>query len=294
MIKFLRALLELLRLPNLFTVPGDILLGWYCVSIHGDFPWFGIGASLCLYSAGLLFNDFFDAKVDTLERPMRPIPSGRISRRSVGILASLLMLLGILLAGKAWPVALVLAALILVYDGGLKKIPFVGILTMGSCRGANILLGSACASGWTLTAFVKFSDYWLLPAYFTLYIFLVSLIARREAEANARPRLLPLIALNVLLFLPTLPLFLMLPAYPPLQFCALFCTYGVLFILLKCLLRPNTPLPRIIAGYIRFLIPLQFICCILNPFVTHPTFLYITFPLLWIGAEVTGRRFSGS
>ncbi len=230
----LRALLELLRLPNLFTVPGDILVGWYCVSQSGNVPWWGIGASLCLYSAGLLFNDFFDATIDTAERPTRPIPSGRISRRTVGVLATMLMLLGIGLAGKAWWMATILAALILAYDGGLKKFPFVGIFTMGCCRGANILLGASYAGFTALCT----PNVLLAAGFFTLYILLVSYIARQETQ------------------------------------------------------RPY--LPSFVSLLIRLLIPLQCLAYLLLASQERSTITLATFPLLWLGAELTGRRFSGS
>ncbi len=228
----LRALFELLRLPNLFTVPGDILVGWFCVSQSGGIPWWGIVASLCLYSAGLLFNDFFDAQVDAAERPSRPIPSGRISRRTVGILATVLMLLGIAFSGKAWPMAVVLALLILAYDGGLKKIPFVGILTMGCCRGANILLGAACTGALTLSTPLAGC-----AGFFTGYIILVSLLARGEVRYPHRPQV---IGLLIRLLIPLQCAALFLCVIPP---------QAIMIVLLFLVLSVGAELTgRVIAG----------------------------------------------
>ena len=36
-------------------------------------------ASACLYCGGMVWNDYFDRAQDKLERPSRPIPSGRVS-----------------------------------------------------------------------------------------------------------------------------------------------------------------------------------------------------------------------
>ena len=48
-----RAYLELVRLPNLFTTPGDILAGYLIVSRGVDISWRDLGilmaASVCLY-----------------------------------------------------------------------------------------------------------------------------------------------------------------------------------------------------------------------------------------------------
>ncbi len=213
----LLALFELLRLPNLFTVPGDILVGWYCTGGSGNFPWWRIGASLCLYSAGLLFNDFFDAKIDAGERPARPIPSGRISRRTVGALGALLMVVGILLAWQAWQMALLLATLILAYDGGLKKIPFVGILTMGCCRGVNILLGASLLS----TPALGFAAF-----FFTLYIVVVSFLARNEVHIRQRPKLIG----QLIRFLIPLQFLFCFYHTPNIIEPLLFCTFALLWL----------------------------------------------------------------
>ncbi len=37
-----------------------------------------VGASACLYEAGMALNDVFDVEIDRQERPDRPIPSGRV------------------------------------------------------------------------------------------------------------------------------------------------------------------------------------------------------------------------
>ncbi|MCP8713015.1 UbiA family prenyltransferase, partial [Streptomyces sp. AC04842] len=69
---------ELLRLPALFTVPGDTLAG---VAAAGGRPdpraLLPIGSSLCLYAAGMVLNDWADRAEDAVERPHRPLPSGR-------------------------------------------------------------------------------------------------------------------------------------------------------------------------------------------------------------------------
>uniref|UniRef100_UPI001CE2744A UbiA family prenyltransferase n=1 Tax=Streptomyces werraensis TaxID=68284 RepID=UPI001CE2744A len=70
---------ELVRLPALFTVPGDTLAG---VAAAGGRPGpralLPIGSSLCLYAAGMVLNDWADRAEDAVERPHRPLPSGRI------------------------------------------------------------------------------------------------------------------------------------------------------------------------------------------------------------------------
>ncbi len=78
----------------------------------------GVGiAAFLILSAGNVLNDYYDVKTDTINKPLRPIPSGKISRRSALIfsifLFSLGMALGLLISLIAFAVAM-LVSLILV------------------------------------------------------------------------------------------------------------------------------------------------------------------------------------
>src|SRR5437588_3173432 len=102
-----RAYAQLVRLPNVFTALADIALGWLCATATGTpaarWPTFLLlmGASACLYSGGMIWNDFFDIEQDKRERPFRPLPSGRISRRVAGTAGVIALLLGMALACQA-------------------------------------------------------------------------------------------------------------------------------------------------------------------------------------------------
>jgi 4-hydroxybenzoate polyprenyltransferase len=94
------------------------------------------------YLGGMYLNDWFDAAIDAVERPERPIPSGRVSRSTVGALGYAMLVggLGCLLvvstgAGSHWPFAsgTALAACIVLYDRFHKGNP-ASPLIMGACR----------------------------------------------------------------------------------------------------------------------------------------------------------------
>ena len=150
---------RLLRVPNLFTVPGDVLAG-YVLATGGRLDWpvlGGIAAALLLYMAGLLLNDFFDRKKDGDERPERPIPSGAADAWTVFGIGILFLAAGPVVAlGTGGPTPCLVAVLVavgaLAYDAGLKEIPWVGPLAMGGCRAGAVLLGAALAGGLALTA----------------------------------------------------------------------------------------------------------------------------------------------
>ena len=161
----LRAYLQLLRPPNILTAVADILggaaisLGWTILPISqatfildqapSEFDlnnlWWLVLSTVCLYGAGVVLNDYFDASIDQVERPERPIPSGKVSRRNAGVLGFTLLILGIGAAFKAAMVsgftALIIAFLVVLYDRFSKHHSLWGPLNMGFCRGANMMLG---------------------------------------------------------------------------------------------------------------------------------------------------------
>ena len=57
------------------------------------------GVQVLLYAGGVVLNDVFDADLDAVERPERPIPSALISKKSAGIFGAVLLLFGIVAAG---------------------------------------------------------------------------------------------------------------------------------------------------------------------------------------------------
>jgi 4-hydroxybenzoate polyprenyltransferase len=143
----LRALADLVRLPAALTIPGDIVLGAAAGgrrSAPATVPL--TAASACLYWAGMALNDWADRDVDAVERPARPIPSGRVGPGTALALATGLTGAGLGLAAAgggrralrtAWP----LAAAVWAYDLWLKRTP-LGPAGMALCRSLNVLLGA--------------------------------------------------------------------------------------------------------------------------------------------------------
>ncbi|MET9793835.1 SCO3242 family prenyltransferase [Streptomyces canus] len=146
-----RAWAELLRLPALFTVPGDALAGAAAVSARPTArTLLAIASSLCLYEAGMALNDWADRDVDAVERPHRPLPSGRIRPAAALGAACALTGAGLSLAAcagrPALTVAVPLAATVWAYDLALKNTP-AGPLAMATARGLDLLLGAAATAG---------------------------------------------------------------------------------------------------------------------------------------------------
>lgn len=134
------AWIRFLRLPNMLTVPGDVLAG--AVLAGRDVREVGatlLGVSLA-YLFGMALNDFWDVPLDRIERPERPLPSGEISKRQAGVACGVLGLGA--LAVQANSAMLLLLGLIVAYTVLKERIPLLGRVLMGLCRGAALWLGA--------------------------------------------------------------------------------------------------------------------------------------------------------
>ncbi|WP_373514833.1 UbiA-like protein EboC [Persicitalea sp.] len=143
----LKPYLQLTRPANLLTALADILAGIAIAgfSFTGGSYFYLLLATLGLYGGGVVLNDVFDAELDAIERPERPIPSGKVSLRSATLLGGILLALGILCARlyslESGLIALGIALLVILYDRNAKHSKLWGPIVMGMCRGGNLLLG---------------------------------------------------------------------------------------------------------------------------------------------------------
>ncbi|MER6346732.1 SCO3242 family prenyltransferase [Streptomyces sp. NPDC001595] len=185
-----RAWAELLRLPALFTVPGDALAGAAATGARpGARTLLAIGSSLCLYEAGMALNDWADRVEDARERPHRPLPSGRVRPAAALGAACALTGAGLALAARAGRPALAvaapLAATVWSYDLALKPTP-AGPVAMAAARGLDLLLGAAATGGRTRPALPS-------AALLGTHTLAVTTVSRRETQGGSS--LAPLAAL---------------------------------------------------------------------------------------------------
>jgi 4-hydroxybenzoate polyprenyltransferase len=138
--------LQLMRPANLVTAAADVLAGFAAAGLSNlaALPWLLV-STVGLYGGGVVLNDFFDRELDAVERPERPIPSGRATARGAASLGAVLLAVGIGAASLASPtsgaLALLIAGCAVLYDMWGKHQRILGPLNMGACRGLNLLLG---------------------------------------------------------------------------------------------------------------------------------------------------------
>ncbi|WPP53579.1 UbiA-like protein EboC [Catalinimonas niigatensis] len=193
--KRLIAHIKLMRPANVVTAIADIMAGfaasgmvvfWLENAEGGPTLFWLVMSTIGLYAGGVVFNDVFDAELDQIERPERPIPSGAASVFSAGTFGALLLAAGIF---SAWMVsdtslllALFIAACALVYDGWGKHQAVLGPVNMGLCRGANLLLGVSAVPA-------VLTEVWYISLIPIVYISAITMISRGEVHGGDRSTL---------------------------------------------------------------------------------------------------------
>ncbi|MDB5351739.1 MAG: 4-hydroxybenzoate polyprenyltransferase-like prenyltransferase [Planctomycetota bacterium] len=180
----LKPYFQLIRLPNLFTAAADSLAGWLLVRGTLDQPgkWLPLcAASMAIYAAGIALNDLFDYEIDRKERPNRPLPSGRVSRKFAAGFGVAGLVAGLILAAcvsvPSLIVAAALIACVLLYDGGIKR-TVLGPEIMGACRGLNLLLGLSVAADF------GGPSAWLAAGSLAVFVIGLTWISRSEVETG--------------------------------------------------------------------------------------------------------------
>ncbi|MGH0028756.1 MAG: UbiA family prenyltransferase [Myxococcota bacterium] len=131
----LLAWIRLARPPEACVVFGATWAGARVAGLGGDAPVLALAASnALLFAASMIFNDWHDWAEDRINKPSRPIASGRVPREAARRLGLLVFALGV---AAAWPAgatfvaaALCVTAASVAYTVGLKGVPGLGNLVV--------------------------------------------------------------------------------------------------------------------------------------------------------------------
>lgn len=219
--------LSLARLSNVPTVWSNVLVGLvvaYTVrriysghELPGEWDrlralfideggWLIVLAASAFYAMGMVLNDVADRRIDAVERPGRPLPSGRITVRAASTAAIVLMVVGLLLLAflqNVWTLvwAAALLAAIVGYDM-LHKRSSGAVVLMGACRGLVYFLAASTSAA------AHEADWWRGVTPFAVvvmvYTILITVIARSENKGVLDGRkwlalAMPLLVLPVIL-----------------------------------------------------------------------------------------------
>lgn len=147
--KQLKATIKLTRPTNcLFAGLGAIIGA--IVALKGIPPLqigFAFGAAALITGGGNAINDYSDRKIDTINKPNRPIPQGNIKPLQAFEITGLLFGIGIILAALTGKISCTLLAIfnsgmLTYYANSLKRKGLPGNLTIGYLVGSTFLFGA--------------------------------------------------------------------------------------------------------------------------------------------------------
>ncbi|MDP8243021.1 MAG: UbiA family prenyltransferase [Candidatus Hinthialibacter antarcticus] len=133
----------------------------------------GALAAACLNAASNIINQYYDLEIDRINKPTRPIPSGRISPNASLIACVILYALSALLAYclgmQFFVIVLFTLFLTYAYSGPpfrTKRHWLLANLTIAIPRGCLLVV-----AGWTAVRSAYDAEPWIIGAVFGLYIF---------------------------------------------------------------------------------------------------------------------------
>lgn len=150
------AYFRLVRPVNLLITAAGVLLGG-ALSMGDrltEVPFvdelaFACASAVLIAAGGNCINDVFDVRIDAVNRPARPLPSGDVQPRAAHGLWLALTAAGVAIAAFISAVhlliSLIAAVLLYAYSAHLKRMPFAGNVTVAIVVGLVVIYG-----GWAV------------------------------------------------------------------------------------------------------------------------------------------------
>lgn len=144
----LQALIRLTRLWNLIIIAvAQYFSAWFLISPD---KWHDVRllvlslSTMIIAAGGYSINDYYDVKIDLINKPERVVVGKTLSRRQVLLIHSVLSLTGTAMGFfLSWPIGVVnfIAGFLLwLYSNALKRLPFVGNLAVALLTGLSVFV----------------------------------------------------------------------------------------------------------------------------------------------------------
>ncbi len=156
----MKAYIEILRPVNaIMAVVSVILMALITWKFNIDV----LMASIIVFmatGAGNTINDYFDYEIDAINRPERPIPSGRVSRRAAGVYSLVLFVFASVLGfclGLLPGIIVVGSSLLMIYYAyTLKRKCIIGNLAISFLTGLSFIFGGVVVGEIVIGAYIGF------------------------------------------------------------------------------------------------------------------------------------------
>jgi len=137
-------------------------------------------STVVLTASGYMINDYYDVKIDYVNRPNEVVIGRGMKRRMVMILHTLMNVLGIALGYLVHPrigvINFLAAFLLWLYSNSLKRLPFIGNLTVAGLTGLAI---------WIVGYYYQESQ--MLTLTYAIFAFFINLIREIIKDIEDRP-----------------------------------------------------------------------------------------------------------
>jgi geranylgeranylglycerol-phosphate geranylgeranyltransferase len=140
-------ILKLIRFVNCMLAMVGVGVGAYMTWLRPNYyePLVAAAAAFLICAGGNIINDLVDVKVDRINRPDRGLVRGALSKKFATVLAALVNVAAILLSLAVnltiTTIALVVIALLLLYNLRLKRVPLAGNVVIAALGGLTFLTG---------------------------------------------------------------------------------------------------------------------------------------------------------
>ncbi len=145
-------MIDLVRIVNVLITFLSVIAAYVIcsgVSSMNVIVIIGASAASLVTAAGNVINDIWDYETDLINKPNRPLPSERVSKKAaLNLYFSLVLLSGILAEILGWAILGIIIfshLLLLIYSIGLKKIPFLGNFVVSFLTGFVFIFGGIIA-----------------------------------------------------------------------------------------------------------------------------------------------------
>lgn len=172
------AFLKIIRPENLLMVAfAQLMTAFFLIEttqsgesvLMDEYLYLLITSTVILTASGYMINDYYDVKIDYVNRPKAVVIGKGMKRRMVMILHTVMNLggifLGMLVHPKIGAVTFLAAFLLWLYSNSLKRLPFIGNLTVAALTGLAI---------WIVGLYYQKSE--LLVLTYALFAFFINLI----------------------------------------------------------------------------------------------------------------------
>jgi 4-hydroxybenzoate polyprenyltransferase len=145
---FLESLLKLTRFGNLIIIAlAQYFTAGFLIGMHtlNDFKLFLLALStVAIAAGGYVINDYYDVKIDYINKPDRVVIGKSITRRYAilfhVVLSSIGILLGVYLSWRIAAINVLSVFLLWLYSNNLKRLPFIGNLTVAFLTGLAVYI----------------------------------------------------------------------------------------------------------------------------------------------------------